>query len=172
MSTHNDSTHYHWFMTTHPNDTPFDDNTPHSHTDVNTQLLYTQSNTDSWQNPPTMTPHNDNTPQRHTIWWQHTPLTHQWQHTMTTQNGAIPCKSSEYRIYDCQWAWGARHTPALQPHRPPDEMLLTYICDMTLSHVWHDLFTGATWHIHTCDMTFSFVWDEHERQNIRLQYTT
>jgi len=32
------------------------------------------------------------------------------------------------------------------------------MCDMTLSHVWHDSFIRVTWRIHTRDMTHSNVW--------------
>jgi len=34
------------------------------------------------------------------------------------------------------------------------------MCDMTRSHVWHDLFTCVTWLIHMCDMTRSHVWHD------------
>jgi len=33
-----------------------------------------------------------------------------------------------------------------------------YVCGMTYSHVWHDLFIRATCIIHMCDLTRSYVW--------------
>jgi len=37
---------------------------------------------------------------------------------------------------------------------------IVYVCDMTLSYVWHDSFICATRLIHMCDMTHSYVWHD------------